>query len=125
MIRMLCGLAVEPAIPLENRILMRPVESVPSAFMVESFTVAEHAFHDGIDIRRALGELGREIPDDGVCVRGPRKAMIKYAPVAHHVGDLIGELCESNIADPILHPFGMPLFSRHFHQKRGRTVQTP
>ena len=88
---------------------MRPVESPPSAFMVESFTV-EHAGHDGMDIRRALGELGCEMPDDGVFVRDPRKAIIKYAPVAHHVGDLIGEICKSKFADPILHPVGMPVF---------------
>ena len=103
---------------------MRPVESPPSACMVESFTVVEHAAHDGIDIRRALGELGREMPDDGVSVRDLRKAINKkLAPVAHQVGDLIGELCKSKFADPILLPGGMPMFSGHFHPKRGSAVQ--
>ena len=118
-----CLVPVEPAITLESRMCMRPLESPPPAFMVESFTVAAHAAHDGNEIRRALGEL--EMPDDVVNVRDLRKAMIKHAPVTPHVGDLIVECCRSKFADPILYPVGIPLFSRHFHQKRGRTVQTP
>ena len=86
------------------------VESPPPALMVESFTVAEHAAHDGNDIRRALGELGREMPHEVVNVRDLRKAMIKHGPVAPHVGEF--------------HPVGTPLFSRrHFHHKPGSTVQ--
>ena len=92
---------------------MRPLESPPPAFKVESITVAAHAAHDGLFIRRVFGELGREMPDDVVNGRELRKAIVKYAPVAHHVGDLIGEICKSKFADPILQPVGIPVHSRH------------
>ena len=50
------------------------VETPPPAFMVYSFTVAEHAAHDGNEIRRALGELGREMPCDVVNFRDLQNA---------------------------------------------------
>ena len=105
-------------------ILLRPLESPPPAFVtVESFPSAAHAAHGGTEIRRAIGETNSEIPDDVVHERDLREAAGGVLVAHHDVGDFIAERCKSKVADPILQPFGMPVNSRHCHQKRGSAVQ--